>query len=449
MIKEYFNNNNLDRTQKVNLNTILSILFRGGSILLQFALIPLTINYINPDVYGVWLTLSSLVGWVAMFDVGIGNGFKNKLSESLAIKDFEKAKVYVSTTYVIIGVIACLLIVLFFLGFRWIKLQNVFNSSFIPEAELHRVVAIVSLFFLLKFISDIINVVASSFQMSSISSVLLFISNLGLTISVWILTKTTNANLTLLALCLSVIPFLISLAANFYLFRRQFKVVKPSFKHVDFKYAKSIISLGSQFFILQIIVLILYQTDNILIAQFFSPAEVTNFNIAYKYYSLITVLFTILLIPYWTAFTEAYQKNDFDWIRLSIKKLLFYWGISTFFLGIMLFMANPIIKLWVGDTINISFSLSLSICAYIAVSNWIALFTNFSNGVGKLRLQIFYSIIMGIVNIPLCFALVKKFNFGSYAMPLSNFICLIIGAVISYIQYVKIINGKATGIWNK
>jgi len=449
MIKKYFKKTNSDRTQRANKNIILSLFFRGGSILLQFALIPLTINYIKPDVYGVWLTLSSLVGWVAMFDVGIANGLRNKLSESLAIKDFEKARIYVSTTYVIIGIIASLLIVLFFLGFRWVSWQNVFNSNFIPEEELQRVVIIVSVFFLLKFISDIINVVASSFQMVSVSSILLFLSNLGLTISVWILTKSTNANLILLALSLSVIPFLISLGANFYLFRRQFKIVKPSFKYVDFKQSRTIISLGSQFFILQIIGLIIFQTDNILIAQFFSPAEVTNFNVAYKYYSIITILFTIALTPYWTAFTEAYHKDDFNWIKSSMKKLISYWILSIVMLGVMLFMANRVIKLWVGDAVKISFSLSLSICAYIMVTNWNAIFASFSNGVGKLRLQIYYAMFMGIINIPLCFILVKIFNLGTFAMPLSNFICLIFGAGLSYIQYRKIISKKATGIWNK
>jgi O-antigen/teichoic acid export membrane protein len=144
MIKKYFKNNNSDRTQRANKNIILSLFFRGGSILLQFALIPLTINYIKPDVYGVWLTLSSLVGWVAMFDVGIANGLRNKLSESLAIQDFEKARVFVSTTYVLISIIASLLIVFFLVFFRWINWQSVFNTNFIQELELQKVVIIVS-----------------------------------------------------------------------------------------------------------------------------------------------------------------------------------------------------------------------------------------------------------------------------------------------------------------
>ncbi|GIZ07426.1 lipopolysaccharide biosynthesis protein [Flavobacterium sp. UMI-01] len=449
MIKKYFIDVNSTRTQKANINIVLSLFFRGGSILLQFAMIPLTINYLKPDVYGVWITLSSLVGWLAMFDIGIANGLRNKLSESLALEDFQKGKVFVSTTYVLISIITLILLFVLLIGFHWVNWQSVFNTNFISESELEKVVIIVSIFFLLKFISDIINVVAASFQMVSISSILLFISNLGLTMSLWVLNKSTTSDLVLLSILLTIIPFLISLGANFFFFRNRFKIVKPSLKYVDFNHSKSIISLGSQFFILQIIGLIIFQTDNILIAQFFNPTEVTNFNIAYKYYSIITILFTILLTPFWTAFTEAYYKKDFNWIKDSMRKLYHYWLLSVVVLIVMFFLSSWVIKLWIGDNVKVSFSLSLSICAYIAVSNWNSIFASFSNGVGKLRVQIFYAIIMGIINIPLCFVFVKFLDFGTFAMPLSNFFCLIIGAVISYIQYYKIVNNTATGIWNK
>ena len=448
MIKKYFKSP-IDRTQKANLNTVLSSFFRGGSILLQFALIPLTIDYIKPDAYGVWLTLTSLVGWVAMFDIGIANGLKNKLSESLAVNDFEKAKVYVSTTYVIIAIIAFVLTTLYLIFYKWIDWQVVFNSNFIPESELQKVVSIVSLFFLLKFITDIINVVAASFQMVSVSSVLLFISNLGLTISVWILTKTTNGNLIFLAFCLSGIPFLISLVANFYFFKVQFKLVKPSFKYLNFKQSRGILGLGSQFFILQIISLIIFQTDNILIAQFFSSAEVTNFNVAYKYYSIITILFTIVLTPYWTAFTEAYHIKDYVWVRKSMNMLYKYWALSVIILVIMLCFANFIIELWVGNKILVSTNLSVAICCYVAISNWNGILASFLNGVGKIRLQIYSAVIVGLLNIPLAFFLVKFLGLGTYAIPAANFISLSLGAIVCFVQYRKIINNEAQGIWNK
>ena len=447
MIKKYFQKYNFDRTQKANLNTIVSMFFKGGSILLSFILVPLTINYIKPDVYGVWITLSSLVGLFAMVDIGIANGLKNKLSESLADKNYIKSKMYVSSTYVIIGLIGFCIVCIYLSFFQFISWQSVFNSTIVAEDKLRNVVTIVVILFVFKFVSDIITVVAAAFQTILVSSFLLFLSNLGITLSIYVLSLTKTVDIILLAFIFSFIPFIISVIASFYLFKNYLREVKPSFKYVNFKESKSIISLGFRFFIIQVISIVIFQTDNILIAHFFDPIEVTNFSVAYKYYSIVVVIFTVILTPYWTAFTEAYFKRDYNWIKMSINRLVSLWIISLLILILMFFTSDWFIKVWLGNTVKIPISLSLSLCAYIAVMNWNAIFANFLNGIGIIRVQIYYALIMVIVNLPLSFIMVKVFKFGTFAMPLSNLICLLLGSVISFIQYKRIINDKAFGIW--
>ena len=41
----------------------------------------------------------TLVTWVMIFDLGVGNGLKNKIAENIAIKQMNKAQSYVSTAY--------------------------------------------------------------------------------------------------------------------------------------------------------------------------------------------------------------------------------------------------------------------------------------------------------------------------------------------------------------
>ncbi len=449
MIKNIFQKYNINRTQKVNLNTLLSLFFRGGSILLSFILVPLTINYIKPDIYGVWLTLSSLVGWIAMLDIGIANGLKNKLSESLAANNYSQAKIYVSTSYVIIGLIAIGLVCIYLLFYQLVNWQFVFNAPFIHENKLRDTVSIVAILFLLKFVADIINVVAAAFQMVAVSSFLLFLSNLGITMSVWILTKTTVANLVLLAICLSLIPLIISFIASFILFNTRFKSVKPSLEKVNFSSSKGILSLGWQFFILQIVVVVIFQTDNILISHFFEPKEVTNFNVAYKYYSILAVIFSIILTPYWTAFNEAYFKKEISWIKKSIQKLVKIFLFSLLISLFMIFVSSIFFKMWVGDEINISISLSACLCLYIAIMNWSSIFSNFLNGVGKIRLQVIFAPLVALINILLSIFFIKIIHLDITAIPLANALSLSLGAFLGYIQYKKIINNKAVGIWNK
>ena len=77
------------------------MIFKGGTILISLILVPMTLSYLNPYEYGIWLTLSSTLAWIYTFDIGLGNGLRNKLTEALALNDLKLARIYVSTSFVI------------------------------------------------------------------------------------------------------------------------------------------------------------------------------------------------------------------------------------------------------------------------------------------------------------------------------------------------------------
>ena len=98
-----------ERSKKSVVNIILSFGAKGISIITQLLIVPMTINYVNPTQYGIWLTLSSIIAWIGFFDLGFGNGMRNKVAEAIAKGDVELAKRYVSTTYFAIGAIVAIL----------------------------------------------------------------------------------------------------------------------------------------------------------------------------------------------------------------------------------------------------------------------------------------------------------------------------------------------------
>ena len=109
----YFKGNSI-RTLQAQKNIFFSFGLKGVGIMISFLLVPLTLNYLNASEYGVWLTLSSLMTWINHFDIGLGNGLRNKLTKALTLKDFNLGKIYVSTTFAILSVIIIIFIVLFF-----------------------------------------------------------------------------------------------------------------------------------------------------------------------------------------------------------------------------------------------------------------------------------------------------------------------------------------------
>jgi hypothetical protein len=49
--------------------------------------------------YGSWLTLRSIILWFAFFDIGLGNGLRNKFTEAKAPGNLERTRIYISTAY--------------------------------------------------------------------------------------------------------------------------------------------------------------------------------------------------------------------------------------------------------------------------------------------------------------------------------------------------------------
>ena len=87
-----------DRSVAVKKNIVGSLFVKGCSIIISLLIVPLTLGYVSSDLYGIWLTLSSIIMWLNFFDIGFTLGLKNKLTEAIALGDMQRGKVLVSTT---------------------------------------------------------------------------------------------------------------------------------------------------------------------------------------------------------------------------------------------------------------------------------------------------------------------------------------------------------------
>ncbi len=433
------------RTVNAKKNILASLMIRGCSIAISLVLVPLTINYVNPTKYGIWLTLSSLVSWFGFFDIGFGNGLRNKFAEAKAKGQHKLARIYVSTTYAILIIIIIAVLILFFCINPFLNWTRILNTPANMADELSLLAIIVFLFFCMQFVLQLITTILNADQRPAKASFFNFLGSLFSLIIIYILTKTTSGNLIYLGLSFALTQVLVLGASSIWYFTHEYKQYAPSVKYVRFRFARNLMSLGLKFFIIQISFVVLYETSIIIIAQLFLPETVTPYNIAYKYFSVIPMVFGIVMIPFWSAYTEAYIKKDFDWIRASIKKLIRIWLLFSIGALVMLFFSDKIYKLWVGPDIKISFMLSATIFLYVVINAWNMIFSVFLNGVGKIKLQLYFSILGSLINIPLALFLGRQI--GVSGVVLSTCLLGLLNAIWSPIQYFKIIRGKAKGIW--
>jgi len=444
---KYLKGNNI-RTIQAQRNIIFSFGLKGIGILISFVLVPLTLHYLNATEYGVWLTLSSLMTWINYFDIGLGNGLRNQLAKALTLKDYKLGKIYVSTTFAILSVIVVFFIILFLFINPYVEWNRVLNTDAKMADDLSRIVLIVFTFFCLQFVFKTVGTILVADQKPAVNDLISVIGNLIALVIIYVLTKITNGSLTYVALTFSSAPLLVFVFTYFILFYGKYKYLRPSFSAINLKYTKDLIGIGLQFFIIQIAVCVIaYTSTNIIIAQLLDTESVTIYNIAFKYFFSLSMAYLIIITPFWSAATEAYIQKDFLWIKSSIKKLMYVYSGTIVLLLFMLAISDWFYSKWIGNSVQVPFTLSIFVALYVALYNWSSTFIFFINGIGKIRLQLYITIIIAVFYIPFSVYLGKIFNLNGII--LASAIALIPASVLMPIQLRKLFLDKAKGIWNK
>lgn len=447
LIKKKFQKSS-NRSKDALKNIIMSVLAKIISIVAQLMVIPLTIHYLNPTRYGIWLTLASIISWISFFDLGLGNGFRNRFAEAKANGDYVLAKQYVSTSYAVLSTImlfAFIVIQIVNLFLDWTSILNV-DKSYCEE--LRDVFAVLSLFFCFSIVVKLLSTLLIADQKNGLASLLNASGQVLSLFSIWVLTKTTEGSLLNLALFYSSVPTLIIAACSFYVYNfTRYKEYAPSIKLVNFSLTKKILGLGLQFFVIYLCMLLIFQIINIVISREFGPEIVTEYNIAYKYFSISHLVIAIILSPFWSAFTDAYNKQDYAWMKNVKRKLEIIWMISIIVIFIMLCLSNWFYKIWIGNNLHINESLSIGITIFIIINNIAGIYITLINGIGKVRIQLCIYIIVAIFSYPLMIYCSHIWGVTGVLVP--PILLVFLQAIFANIQLSKILDKKSTGIWNR
>lgn len=447
--KELFNFKDSSRSEKAKKNIILLFILNFFNFVAIMALVPVSLGYLGEVEYGIWLTLHSILMWLVNLDFGLGNGLRNKLAEAFAISDIRLARSYVSTAYAIFSAGLFLIIIIYLIVHPLINWTVLLNAPEEYFYSLNKLVLFVFVLFCLHFLLRLLTSIINADQRPAVNGAISLSIN-GLTLlSVIGLSNVYDRSLLAYGLLSGGVPVIVLLIFSAIMFSKIYKSIAPAIRFVDLKFSSALIKLGMQFFVIQIAALIIFTTGNIIITQLFGPAQVTVYNVAYKYFYLAPMVFNVIITPFWSAFTEAYVKMEYDWIRQMMKKLMFIWGAVSIIVVIMIIFSNYAYYLWVGKEIEVPFLLSVLSGIFVITANWNNIFVYFLNGVGKIRLQFYNSIITAVINIPLSVFFAKYLNMGISGVMLSTIICIIFGSVWAPVQYLKIINNRAEGIWNK
>lgn len=437
-----------ERSKEATKNIMVSILVKGFTILTSLLIVPMTIDYVNPTQYGIWLTLSGVIGWMSFFDLGLGNGFRNRFAEAKAKGDMRLAREYVSTTYFSIGSIVTLVLTIFLIINQYINWSEVLNVEASYQAELQKIAIVVCTFTGLNMIVGIFRTLVEADQKHRISSLIQAGSSLCSLLCIWILTQVSHGSLFNLALYFSGMMCVVTAITSLVMYRcSRYRMVAPSFRYIRPHLIRDILSLGGQFFIIYLCLIACFSVMNIVISREVGPIAVTQYNIANKYFGMIYMFFIMALSPLWTSFTDAFTKSDYIWMRITLKKLERTW-LGAIALCLLMLICSPFVyQIWIGDSVNIPFALSTITGFYVLIQTLANIYMYTINGIGFIRIQTIVYILMAICSWPALTYSCREWGvFGIVIYPSCVFL---VQTFFGKIQIKKILNNNATGIWSK
>ena len=253
------------RSKNVIKNILLSVGVKAVNVLCSLVLVPLSLGYLSKEEYGIWLTISTMLLWISFFDIGLGNGLRNYLSEAISKGDYVLGRTYISTTLALLLIIVGAFSLLCCFSFPFLDWTDVLNTDAIASDQLMLIMLITVLLTLMNFVLKNVGVVYIALQRYAMNELLHMFGNVLSLFVIFVITQTLESSLMWVVVSFSASPLLVFIVAAFPLFKK-YKELRPSFKSVDFNYSKMLMGKGGAFFGIQMTtVFVIYASSNFFI----------------------------------------------------------------------------------------------------------------------------------------------------------------------------------------
>jgi len=419
----------MSRSEVLKKNISLGMIYKIIGMILSYITIPVVLNYLGEENYGVWVTVFAIVAWINNFDIGIGSGLRFNLTKSLSEKNELLAKEYITTSYVIISIITLIMFILGTVGISFLNFQDILNVNFIDESILIKVFFTLFIFTLSNFVIGLFKQLYMSIHETAfVGMTTVFYQGLTI-ILILIVSDVWEPSLYILAFIYGGANLLTGIVFTLVFFYKK-PSLKPNFASFNRKLISKISGLGLEFFTIKICTIVIFTTDNLIISNVLGPKEVTPYSVVYQMFQVFIIFWYLVSSPLTPLYTEAFYKKDFKWIRSTFRKLnLFFCLIAITILGFV-FIVPFILNIWLGKELIYPKFIFSFFGMFVLIRIYGDLYMSFLNGIGKLRLQLYLSIFGAVINIPLSLYFISSLNLGSSGVILATCISLLALALI-------------------
>lgn len=373
---------------------------KGANILIGLLSVPLTLRYLGAERYGLWATLSTLLMWVRIADFGIGNGLTNILIEAEAKQRPDLARKVIATTFWVLLMVMLALLAVLRLAWWGVAGTDAFDGHALSiDSEFSAAFAVTAGILLLSVPLSITSTTLRAYQQGMVvhswEAVANIISLLGLLLAIFM-----GAGVVGLVAASAGSSFVVAVLATIWLFCWSRPGLRPRLSDFDRSEVPRLFTNGFERFVLQISALVLFESDNLIIAKFVGVEAVGPYALVHRMFYMLILAQTAILAPFSPAYADAAARNEWSWITWTFKRTLVIGMVVVGVLvGVLLLNARVILHFWTGGRFDAPTVLILLMAIWTLIAAWGNTFAFLQMGLGRLRMQVICSCLMAGVNL--------------------------------------------------
>jgi O-antigen/teichoic acid export membrane protein len=388
----------------------------GLKMLGALATLPLALNYLGAERFGLWVTLTSLMLLANVGDFGIGNGLINALSAAHGNDDRETARIYVSSVLFTTLLLSSVLLAALLSVEAIVPWASVFHlASPVARSEARPAVTVVTLCVILHVPLGVLVKIRTGYQEMHVNGI-------------W---QSLGVALGFGALVLSIwygasLPWLIAADAGgnaiamignlgrLFLVDRPW--LRPSLRCVQPYAARALLAIGLQFFALALIGMVAFYSDNLLAIWACGPQAAGLFAICARLFSPCRLLAGTMLAPLWPAYGEAIKRGDVAWVRRTIAASIAVSVMVVLPLALGLaFFGDTLASVWMRRPVAFGAGLLFGMALWVTVETIGSAISYFLNGASLIRVQLVLGAVFTAVAVVTKVSLAMHFGIAGIA----------------------------------
>ncbi len=398
------------RTGRVVRTALVSLLGRGISIAGTLVTIPLVLNHLGPERYGLWMTLSVIFIYLRLADGGVTVGLISLVSLADGAGDKQRIRQLFSSAFAVTGGVALLLLVLAFqvqfVDWRW--LLNLSTPELQAEAAACTMIIIISM--AVGYPAAVVRQGRLGLQQGTAAN-LWDIGAAVITFAGQVAVVFLGLGLIPLAAVTAFTPAIVNMTSSIRFLTGSGQQYAPQARLATWSASRSLFVSGSMFTALTLTQALSIQVDTVLIARMLGVQAVTDYTVVQKMITQPAMMVVMYLIAQFPAYGEALTRGDHAWIGRHFQHtFILAVGFAVVVCSGLALFARPIIRVWIGSTIMPDPILLLSMAIFGVTSTAASVFTYFFFSLGLYRRVLVAYASMIAINIPLAIVLIPFFG---------------------------------------